>query len=202
MREWLKREKRRLVAGLIFLAVSLGLFFCVNLDWSSPPVRVAKGYMKAAIGNDYMALYRLFDPSVLEGEMARNGLDRAGLERVAQTNADRVKRHIADVESTYAVKARFAYAVTGVEALTPEQLEQLTLAYDADGLSIDLQDGRQVTVRATATLTGAAGRAALERDLVLTVLQTPRGWSLDRDSMYAYWDLLYALPNFAWDNFS
>ena len=198
MKEW----KKRLIAAAVFLALSLGLFLLCALDWwSTPAARVAKRYMNAAIKSDYMALYHLFDPSVLEREMEQGGMDEEGLEQVAQTNAQLVEQFVAGVESDYGVRVAYTYAVTEERELTPEQLELLTLAYDADGFPIELLDGRHLTVRAAAKLTGEKGTEKLERELELTVLQTPRGWCLDRDSMYVFWELLYALPGFAWEHF-
>ena len=193
-------EQRRMAA--VFLVVSLGLFLGCILLSPGPAARVAARYMDAAVGNDYMALYQLFDPTVLAEEMERSGMDQAGLERVARANAALVEQYIAGIEGDYSVTFSCAYAVAGEETLDADRLENLNLAYAAEGYTLDLLDAREVTVRAAATLTGEGGAQTLERDLVLTVLRTPRGWSLDRDSMYAYWNLLYALPNFAAEHIS
>ena len=194
MREWISMRKGRLAAGLAFLALSLGLFAGVNAAGPSAPVRVARRYMDAAVEYDYQGMYALMDQAVLDREMERAGLDRQGVEALAASNRDLVEQYVEDLERNYDVAVSWDYAVGEEQALDSDQLEALTQRYDFD---LDVRAARRVAVRATVTLTGAEEPRTMERELSLVTIQTPRGWSLEPESLYAFEDLLFALPYLA-----
>lgn len=201
LKSWALGEKQRLIAAAALLAVSLGLFFGWALARPSGAVQVARRYMEAAFDCDYMELYGLFDEAVLDRELERYGMDRAGMEDVARKNGALVEEYVVKVQTDYGVTVSFRYELAGERVLTPDELSALAGLYAADGFQVDILEARQVAVRATAQLAGADSRQTLERELEITAIRTPKGWSLDRDSMYAVWALLYDLPAFAQENF-
>lgn len=192
-----KAHRDRLVPAAGLLGVSLALFIVMSLVSPSPAQRVGQRYLDAAFAYDYMGLYGLFDPQVLEGELERYGLDRSGMAALAQTNSRQVERYVADIQRQYAVEISYTYQVTGERSLEPGEWEALTGRYAADGFSADIRDARRVSALVSAALVGDGSRDKGEWELELTAIATPRGWSLDRDSMYAFLDVIYALPGLA-----
>lgn len=200
--EKLLREKReRLVPAAVFLALSLALLIVANLLLPSPATRVAGRYLDAAFAYDYTELYSLFDQAVLEGELERYGLDRSGMAAVAQLNSAQVEQYVALVESGCAVDISYTYELTGERALEPDELEALRGRYAADGFQVDILGARRVSAQVSTRLAGGGHWEVLERELELTAICTPSGWSLDRDSMHVYLAVIYDLPAFAQEHF-
>lgn len=192
-----RAHRDRLVPAAGFLGISLAVFLALVLTAPSPAERVGQRYLDAAFAYDYMGLYGLFDPQVLEGELERYGLDRSSMAALAQTNSRQVERYVADIQRQYAVEISYTYRVTGERSLEPGEWEALTRRYAAGGFSADIRDARRVSALVSAALVGDGSRDEGEWELELTAIATPRGWSLDRDSMYAFLDVLYALPGLA-----
>ena len=192
-----RAHRDRLVPAAGLLGVSLALFIVMSLVSPSPAQRVGQRYLDAAFAYDYMGLYGLFDPQVLEGELERYGLDRSSMAALAQTNSRQVERYVADIQRQYAVEISYTYRITGERSLEPGEWEALTGRYAADGFSADIRDARRVSALVSAALVGDGSRDKGEWELELTAIATPRGWSLDRDSMYAFLDVLYAMPGLA-----
>lgn len=200
METW-KERLERMAPAAAFLAVSLTVFIVGDLLMPSPVARMARRYLDAAFTCDYMELYSLFDQRVLEGEMARYGLDRAGMEAVARTNSVQAERYVAQLERDYGVKLSYSYQTTDEWDLGPRKLEELQQRYDADGLRMELLAARQAGIQVAVRMKGQDRRKVMGRELELTIIATPQGWSLERDSMYAFLTVLYDLPTFAQENF-
>ena len=205
MKEWVIQEKKRLIAVGVFLALSLGLFLGFALDWSTPPVKAAKRYMKAAIRCDAMGMYDAFDQAVvawsLEKQKELSGMDAVDIQDLAQRQSAVMEQYIDQAES-YGAKVSFTYTVTGEEELDPATLDELKSAYAAMGVDMDILDARRVDLKAFATLTGAGEKAVYEQDLTFTALQTPRGWSLEMNDITAFLVFLQNLNLFAWEHFA
>lgn len=191
---WAREHRERLVPAAGFLGGSLALFLALALTAPSPAVRVAERYLDAAFTYDYMGLYALFDDRVLEGELARYGLDRAGMAALARTNRGQLEEYVADIEGRYGVEISFSHQVSLQRPLERDEREALEGRYAADGMDLDIRDARRVSAWVAVQLTGGDQTQTLPRELELTAIATPGGWSLDRDSMYAFLDIIYDLP--------
>lgn len=194
---WVKAHRERLVPSAAFLGVSLGVFLALALSMPSPAQRVGQRYLDAAFSYDYMGLYNLLDPQVLEGELDRYGLDRGSMAALAQTNHDQLARYVADIESRYGVKISFAPTIEAQRPLERAEEEALEGRYAADGIHLDIRAARRLRGSVYARLEGAGQVRALRRELELTAIATPQGWSLERDSMLVFLDVIYALPGAA-----
>lgn len=191
---WSKEHRDRLVPVAGFLAGSLAVCLALALAMPSPAARVAQRYLDAAFSYDYMGLYSLFDDRVLEGELARYGLDRSRMDSLARTNSEQLARYVADIEGRWGVEISFAHKVSLQRPLERGEREALESRYAADGIALDIRDARRVSAQVVVQVTRGDQAQTLPRELELTAIATPRGWSLDRESMYAFLDIIYDLP--------
>lgn len=192
---WEHRE--RLVPAVGLLGISLAVFLALVLTTPNPAQRVGQRYLDAAFSYDYMGLYGLFDDQVLERELVRYGLDRNSMAALARTNSGQLEGYVADIERRYSVKISFSHKIAGQSSLERDEREAMERRYAVDGMAVEVLDARRVSMRVMAGLAGAGRWEEREWELELTAIATPRGWSLERDSMYAFLDIIYDLPSAA-----